>query len=192
MENEILLSVFKDYSLGAEERRQIATCFEKIELPKGSILLKAGELVQHQYYVESGCLRTYYLQETGKQHTLQFAIKDWWISDYTAYFSQSKAMLHIECVKTAVVYKISEKDMQLLYKRIPVLETFFRLKLEKAFASFQRRILSNLAKPATVRYQEFLVKYPRIEKNLNNYHIASYLGITTESLSRIRKSILKK
>ncbi len=192
MKNETLLSIFKDCSLSAAEIREIAGCFEKIELQKGSILLRAGEIVQHQYYVDNGCLRTYYLQETGKQHTLQFAIKDWWISDYTAYFSQSNAMLHIECVKTAVVYKISQKDMQQLYKSIPVLETFFRHKLEKAFASFQRRILSNLAKPATVRYQEFLLKYPKIEQNINNYHIASYLGITTESLSRIRKSLLKK
>lgn len=192
MEMQILLEVFKNCALNENEKKKIAASFTKIELQKGDILLKANEVVQFQYYVQSGCLRTYYLDEFGKQHTIQFAINDWWISDYTAYFSESKGLLTIECVKNAIVYKTTHKTMELLYLEIPKLETFFRQKLEKAFANFQRRILSNLTKPAPDRYLEFLQKYPMIEQNINNYHIASYLGITAESLSRIRKSLAKR
>lgn len=134
----------------------------------------------------SGCLRTYYLTEGGKDITIQFAISDWWISDYTAFFTEGKALLNIECVQDAVIYKISRVSMEELYPRIPLIESFFRIKMERFFASFQRRILSDLAMSAKEKYKTFLTTYPNIEASIKNYHLASYLGITPESLSRLR------
>jgi CRP-like cAMP-binding protein len=95
----------------------------------------------------------------------------------------------IEVIQDAVLYRISKEHKEALYQQIPKIEHFFRLKLEKAFASFQKRILSNLSLNASERYLNFINTYPNIEKSIKNYHIASYLGITTESLSRIRKEI---
>jgi len=164
----------------------------KLDLKKNSILLKTDEPVINQYYVYSGCLRTYFMDKSGKEHTLQFAIKDWWISDYTAFFSTTKAILNIECIKDATLYKVSRENMEDLYKTFPQLERLFRKKLENAFASFQKRILSNLSQSAQERYLNFMERYPNIEQHIKNYHIASYLGITTESLSRIRKRIASK
>ncbi|WP_338063559.1 Crp/Fnr family transcriptional regulator [Zunongwangia pacifica] len=161
-------------------------------LKKGENLLEANETVLHQYYVTQGCLRTYFIDQSGKEHTLQFAINDWWISDYTAFFSKSQAIMNIECIQDASLYKISKKGMEELFLKIPQLETFFRKKMERAFASFQKRILSGLSQSAKERYLSFIKTYPNIEQSVKNYHIASYLGITTESLSRIRRDNAKK
>ncbi|WP_452599950.1 Crp/Fnr family transcriptional regulator [Pontimicrobium sp. MEBiC01747] len=189
MENSIISEIFKDTALSSENKHNIANHFETLEVKKGNTILNANDLVAHQYFVYNGCLRTYFIDKSGKEHTLQFAIKDWWISDFTAFFSASKAILTIECIQDATLFKISKQSMETLYKDIPQLETFFRLKMEKAFASFQKRILANLALPAKERYIAFINTYPNIEKSVKNYHIASYLGIATESLSRIRKDI---
>ena len=111
------------------------------------------------------------------------------MSDYTAYFSASKATMTIEVIQDATIYKLCLKDKESLYRKIPKIETFFRIKLERAFAAFQKRILLNISQTAKERYSSFVKTYPNIEKNVKNYHIASYLGITTESLSRIRKGL---
>ncbi|WP_282088208.1 Crp/Fnr family transcriptional regulator [Aquimarina algiphila] len=163
--------------------------FERVILTKGEIVLKAGERVTDQYYVYDGCLRTFFIDKAGKEHTIQFAIQDWWISDYIAFFTGEKAVLNIECIQNAVLYKISKKNIEKTYDRIPKVERFFRKKMEKSFASFQKRILANLAQSAKERYVNFISTYPNIEQHIKNYHIASYLGITTESLSRIRKEL---
>ncbi len=189
---EIINTIFKELSFSPEESELLARSFEKLHLSKHNLLLEPGQHVYEQYYVVDGCLRTYYIDPTGKEHTVQFAIADWWISDYTAFFNSSIAVMHIECIQEATLFKISKKDMELLYEAIPRLESFFRKKMERAFASFQKRIISNLAQSASERYLNFIHTYPNIEQNVKNYHIASYLGITTQSLSRIRKDLVRE
>ncbi|MDO6803851.1 Crp/Fnr family transcriptional regulator [Wenyingzhuangia sp. 1_MG-2023] len=183
--------LFKDLTFTDEEQDLIASKFELRKLKKGEILLHANDVVYHQYYVCNGCLRTYSVEKMGKEHTLQFAIKDWWISDYTAFFTSTQAIVSIECIQEATIYKVSRENMEVLFDKIPKLESFFRRKMEKSFANFQKRILGSLSMSAQERYNAFLNKYPDIEQSVKNYHIASYLGITTESLSRIRKKISK-
>ena len=189
LNDSITSTIFKTVSLSSEETQLIESRLEKIILKKNTTLLEVAETVTNQYYVLEGCLRTYFIDHLGKEHTLQFAINDWWISDYTAFFSGTKAIMTIECIQDAKLYRISKQDMDELYVKVPQLETFFRRKMEKAFASFQKRILASLAQPAKERYASFITTYPNIEQNVKNYHIASYLGITTESLSRIRKAL---
>ena len=188
-DKSIILEIFKDISFSQEHVKIIETSIEKIVLKKGTTLLQANQIVNNQYYVCNGCLRTYFIDKSGKEHTLQFAIKDWWISDYTAFFTTGKAIMNVECIQDATLYKISKKNMENLFKEIPQLETFFRKKMERAFASFQKRILAGLSQSAKERYVSFVNTYPNIDQSVKNYHIASYLGITTESLSRIRKDL---
>ena len=187
--NSIISEIFKGIAFSEKERHLIESNLEKLNLKKGTSILKADDRVHYQYYVYDGCLRTYFIDQSGKEHTLQFAINDWWISDYTAFFTASKAIMHIETIQQATLYRISKKNMEDLFIEIPQLETFFRKKMERAFASFQKRILASLAQSAKERYVSFTSTYPKIEQTVKNYHIASYLGITTESLSRIRKEI---
>lgn len=189
IENSIILEIFKGISFSKKEMNLIESKLKKLKLKKGTTILKADDKVNNQYYVYNGCLRTYFIDKSGKEHTLQFAINDWWISDYTAFFTASKAIMYIETIQEATLYEISKKSMEELFIEIPQLETFFRKKMERAFASFQKRILASLAQSAKERYVSFISTYPNIEQAVKNYHIASYLGITTESLSRIRKEI---
>ncbi len=184
--------IFKDLSFSGEEYDLLNAVFNKIHLNKGSSLLTTGDTVEYQYFISQGCLRTFYLDKSGKEHTVQFAIQDWWISDYTAFFSNSKATLNIECLQDSEVFKVSRTNLESLFVQVPQLETFFRKKLEGAFASFQKRILANLSKSAKERYLDFVASYPNIEQSVKNYHIASYLGVTTETLSRIRREISSK
>jgi len=189
IESSILEEIFKDISFAKEERHLITSKFEKIQLQKGDTLLQANDVVYNQYYVFSGCLRTFFIDNSDKEHTVQFAIKDWWISDYTAFFTTTKAAMTIECIQEAIVYRISKKDVEDLYLKIPKIESLFRKKMEKGYASLQKRILASLSQSAKERYTSFISAYPNIEQSVKNYHIASYLGITTESLSRIRKEL---
>jgi CRP-like cAMP-binding protein len=189
MENSFVKEIFKEVNLTDAAAEIVAGKLKKITVTKGEIILSAGQLVPDQYYVYSGCLRTYFLDNSGKEHTIQFAVQDWWISDYTAFFSGEQSILYIECIQDAEIYQISKESMEILYKEVPVIETFFRIKMERFFASFQKRILSDLAMSAKDKYNRFIRTYPQIEQIIKNYHLASYLGITTESLSRIRKEL---
>lgn len=191
-QNVIINQVFKGEIFTAQDIDFVSSKLKKITFDKGDIVLNANEKVTHQYYVADGCLRTFFIDISGKEHTLQFAVKDWWISDYTAFFEQNTGILTIECIQKSTLYKIFRTDLEEVYAKVPQIEVHFRKKLEKAFASFQNRILGNLAKPAKERYLDFIKTYPDIEAKIKNYHIASYLGITTESLSRIRKELVRK
>ncbi len=189
MEEVILQEVFENTSFTSSELTAIGANLKRFELKKGDLLLQKGQLVKNTHYVHNGCLRSFYIDQSGRDHTLQFAIKDWWISDYTAIFSTGEAMMNIECIQDSVLYLMSRKSMEQLYKTIPSFETYFRKKLERRMEAFHRRTLENLALPAKERYLSFLKSYPQVEQLVKNYHIASYLGITTESLSRIRKEL---
>jgi CRP-like cAMP-binding protein len=192
IQKSIISDIFKDISFSQEEIVKIESKFKKIILKKKEVVLETGNTVHYQYYISSGCLRTYFVDNSGKEHTVQFAIKDWWISDYTAFFTTSKAVMTIDCIQAASVYKVSKIDMESLYPEIPQLETFFRQKMEMAFAGFQKRIIGNLSQSTKEKYTSFISTYPNIEQSVKNYHIASYLGVTTETLSRIRKEIAQE
>lgn len=188
-DNSVIKETFKGLNFSEEDIKIIKSVFQEVIVKKGTILLRADEFVDAQYYILDGCLRTYHIDVHGKEHTVQFGIKDWWISDYTAFFTSEKSIMTIEVLQDATLYRITKNDKESLYSQIPKIDRFFRIKLERAFAAFQKRIIANLSQTATERYLNFMKTYPNIEKNIKNYHIASYLGITTESLSRIRKEL---
>jgi CRP-like cAMP-binding protein len=187
----IILEIFKDITFTEVELEMLCDKLQEKKLEKKAFLLQAGEAVKDLYYIHEGCLRTYFIDSEGKEHTLQFAVKGWWISDYIALFGKGKttSVSYIECIKESTLYKISKNDFDQLCKEIPKVGYFHIANLESAFAAFQKRILENLTLSAKERYLNFVTTYPNIEQNVKNYHIASYLGITTESLSRIRKEI---
>ncbi|MFT5645889.1 MAG: CRP-like cAMP-binding protein [Aureispira sp.] len=187
----IILEFSKDIKFTEEETDRLYDKMKQKTLKRKEFLLRAGTDVNDIYYIEDGCLRTYFIDSSGKEHTLQFAIKGWWISDYIALYGKvkTKSVSYIECIKDATLYKISKKDFDNLCKEIPKVGGLYISNLESAFGAFQRRILENLTLSAKERYINFVNTYPNIEQSVKNYHIASYLGITTESLSRIRKEI---
>ena len=170
-----------------DEFSEVVALFSQVNLPKKSILIKEGQSVRHQYFVIKGCLRTFMIDHQGKEHTIQLAIENWWSSDYIAYYKEVPASLNVECLEDSELLRVSKTDLSRLLMKYPFLNEFFRLQLENAFVAFQKRILGNLQLSARERYRSFLNQYPNIEQRVKNYHIASYLGITSESLSRLRR-----
>ncbi len=189
--NSIIKSIFRNVPLTEDESNFLYRKLVKKNFKKGEYVLKADEEINHLYYVVMGCLRTYFVDAAGKEHTLQFAIRGWWISDYITLFGNegTKSVSYIECIKDSEIYAISKNDFDKLCIGMPKVGHFHIKNLETAFSSFQKRILERLTLSAKERYVKFIQTYPDIEQSVKNYHIASYLGITTESLSRIRKEL---
>ena len=161
-------------------------------LAKGDVLIRQGQAVKRTFFVTAGCLRSYCIDKNGKEHTLQFAIKDWWISDYIAIHTDELATLTVECLSASNIIEFNAKELDEIHTRFPEFESYQRHNLERHVVSLHKRILNQLQLTASERYDLFLKQYPDIEEYTRNYHIASYLGITQESLSRIRVEKAKR
>lgn len=161
-------------------------------ISKGEILIRQGQTVKKTYFVSDGCLRSFCTDKSGKEHTLQFAIKDWWISDFIAIYNNEFATLTVECIKESKVIEFNASKLNNIYAQFPEFEAFQRKNLEQHVVSLHKRILNQLQLTARERYDLFVEQYKDIEHYTPNYHIASYLGITQQSLSRIRVERAKK
>lgn len=182
-----LIKKIKDsQDLSLEAEAYLFAISKKKTYSKGKVLIREGQKVNKIYLVIDGCLRSYCIDKNGKEHTLQFAIKDWWISDYIANYNDESATLTIECLKESTVIEFDAEKLNEILIPFPEYEPFKRNLLERHIVSLHTRILNQLKMTAAERYDLFLAQYPDIEQFTRNYHIASYLGVTQESLSRIR------
>ena len=163
------------------------------KLKKGDVLIKENQIVNKTYFVLGGCIRSYVFDSAGKEHTLQFALKNDWISDYIAIFNKEKSIQTVECIVDSHIVETSViEGIENIFLKFPQIESMHRKNLERHVVSLQKRILNQLRLKSSDSYIQFLKQYPGIEKYALNYHIASYLGITTQSLSRIRRELVNK
>ncbi|WP_222843716.1 Crp/Fnr family transcriptional regulator [Flagellimonas flava] len=159
-------------------------------LEKGDYLLRNGETCRTDNFVVEGTLKAFYINpETGKEEILYFAIENWWATDIESFQKQKPSIYNIQAIEKTTLLQIRYDSFQKMLEQIPKLERFFRIILENYIGSLQRRIILNNVLDAEQRYLDFLENYPKIAEKVPNYLIASYLGITAEFLSRIRKKI---
>lgn len=183
---ELINKIKSSITLSAASEEHISSISKVRAISKGELLIRHGQVVKNTYFVIDGCLRSYGIDESDKEHTLQFAIKGWWISDFIAVYTNEPATLNVEAIKDSYVIAFNTKDLDEIHTLFPEFEAFQRKNLERHVVSLHKRILNQLQLTAHERYNVFLKQYPDIEQFTPNYHIASYLGITQESLSRIR------
>lgn len=166
----------------------------EVAVAKGKFLLQPNTYVKHEYFVVKGCLSAYYLDKKGNKHIVQFAIENWWLGDFDAFYNGVSSKLYIEALEDSTLLSINHDDLETLLLEAPVFERYFRLLVTSAFISLRKRILSSLGKNVKERYLEFCESYPNIEGRVPNYQIANYLGASPESLSRARRKLraLKK
>lgn len=157
------------------------------KLRKRQYLVQQGDFTRHSYYVVKGCVRAFKSDHSGKEHIIQFALEDWWIGDIAAIITGTPARLNIECLEDCEVLQIDKEDQERLYAELPKFERFFRIIIQNSLVATQNRLLSVMSQPAYERYLEFMERYPQIVQRVANHHIASFLGIAPESLSRLRK-----
>ena len=142
--------------------------------------------------MHSGAVRACYVDATGKESTIMFAVADWWITDMYCFLNDKPAMMDIEAIEDSWVFQLSRENLDKLFVNVPKFERFFRILMQNAYTREQLRIIENLSLPALDRYNNFLLKYPHIAQQVTQKQIASYLGITPEFLSAIRKNKSKK
>lgn len=189
----LLIHLNKETNVSPEDFEKCKSFFRIINAAQGEVIIRPGETVHEQYFIVEGCVRVYHHDlEHDRDYTLLFGIEEWWISDFIAYHLDLSSGLYVECTHPSTLIAISKNDLHELYNTVPAFESFFRQKLERAFAFNHQRILSLQKDSGEQRYLDFISQYPNIEQRVKNYQIASYLGIAPESLSRIRNQLAKK
>ena len=178
--------------LTEEEENYFTSLLRIINVKKKQFIVQPEFICKYRSYVVNGAMRAYLIDSMGQDHTIAFAIEDWWISDFYSYINQVPATQFVEALEDSTLIQIDYNAEQLLMEMVPKFERFFRITSQRAFAFLQKRMLSNLSKTAEERYEEFIEKYPAIARRVPQYTLASYLGFTTEFLSKIRSKRTNK
>jgi CRP-like cAMP-binding protein len=190
---EILLSYFQNkISLSESDISIIKSSFILKKLGKREILLREGEVAKDGNFVASGCLRSYAIDEKGKQHIIQFAPENWWLTNAESIMSGSPSAYFIDALEESFIFTIEFKSFEGILKSIPALGFMFQQGIQKHASAKDKRIIAALASTAEERYQDFLTTYPAIAQRVPQHMLASYLGISPETLSRIRKQMTRK
>jgi len=190
MSDLLFRNISQYINLSEEDFKQFVKPFELKVFKKKEVVLKEGDHCLFEGFVLSGCFKIYYLNENGFEQTLYFAVDGWWITDIDSLINNVPSILNIEALEDSEVLMITKKDKEHLYESMPQVEKLFRIMNQKSSVALQRRILSLTGKTADKRYLEFLEKYPGLEQRITQQQVASYLGITHEFLSKIRKKLL--
>jgi CRP-like cAMP-binding protein len=190
MNVELLLSnISRHISLTAEETEFFVSVLNSKSLAPGEFLLREGDVCKHETFITKGCLKAYYLDEQGTEHIVDFLIEEWWADDLYSFFTGSPSTSNIKAIENTDLIQISRSNLDLLYQKIPKFERFFRILFQKAYISQKDQINSILSAPAEERYILFLKKKPYAETRFSQKDIASYLGITPQFLSALKKKI---
>lgn len=172
-------------SLTEEQLEYVFSHFTLITLKKGQMLLSEGTPIDQEYFVLDGCLKAFYVNDSMKMFILQFAMPNWWVSDYNALYSHHKATINIDCITNATVLAISNENREKICSEIHEVEHFFRWRTNKGYVAVQKRLLSFMNNDVKFRYEELLSMYPQLYNLVPKHLIAAYLGVSRETLSRL-------
>jgi CRP/FNR family transcriptional regulator len=168
-----------------EEFVYIQTFFTFKRVKKHQYLFQDGDQAHFEYVILTGTFRMFYLDDDGKEHIVQFAGENWWMSDYQAYFNQKKARLNMICMEDGEVLCLTLDGREKLSSDLHKMEHFFRVKLTRGYVALQQRVISLLSGTPQQRYEEFSQLYPRMMQKIPKKYIAEYLGVSRETLSRL-------
>lgn len=188
----ILKNVARFIQLTPAETDRFTSVLKPRTLRKRQYLVQAGDVFRYECFVNKGSLRTYQIDNNGQERIVMFAFEDWWTGDMYSFLSGQPALYNVDALEDAELLLIEKKQLEQLYIDIPKFDRFFRILLQNAYISMQRRISDNMSLTAEARYLDFIKRYPHFEQRLSLKQIASYLGITPESLSRIRRQMAGK
>lgn len=177
--------IAKITSLTDEQFDYFFSHFRQISYKKGQVVISAGDPVACEYFVISGCLKSFFINEEMKMFILQFAMPSWWASDYNALYSHAKATINVDCITDTEVLCLTNDDREKLCNEIHAVEHFFRWRTNKGYVATQKRLLSFMNNNVKYRYEELLRLYPELYNIVPKNLIAAYLGVSRETLSRL-------
>lgn len=190
---EKLVQHFDKYlPLDEKEWLALSSVIKKRNIKRKQYILQEGDICKHFTFVLEGCFKMYGVDNSGAEHNLLFAIEDDWIADLGSLHHEKPSKLFIEAVEPSIILQISKGDLWYLYTHYPKFDRNFRVIIEDKYIDLQNRLLQTFSYSAYERYELFLEQYPHLSNRLPNTQIASYIGITPEFLSKIRKERVSK
>lgn len=183
----ILSNVSRHIQLTSEEVKIFTSVLRLRKVRKRQYLLQAGDINYTENFVNKGALRAYTVDAEGTEHIAMFGVEGWWISDLYSFLTSTPASQYIDALEDSEVFSIEKGDLERLCEEVPKFNRFFLKLLQNAFVAHQRRILAANSKTAEEQYLEFVKRYPAIEQRVPQHQIASYLGLSPETISRIRR-----
>lgn len=189
---QILENINKIVTLSPEEELLFLSKIEIKTYKAKTVLVNAGEISQYSFFVNSGLLRSFNINDNIVEHVLSFACEGWWIGDMYSLISQKPGNLFIEVLEDAEVVLLSRENQNELFTQIPKLERFFRILTENSLVAHQERLMDNLSLTAEERFDKFCKRYPTIIQRVPQKQIASYIGVTPEFFSKMKSRLLKK
>jgi CRP-like cAMP-binding protein len=172
-------------TLNDEEFENFFNRFELRSYKKGQTIIAAGDSVNREYFVLSGCLKSFYINDDLKMFILQFAMPTWWTSDFNALYTGARATISVDCITDAAVLSLSNENREALCREIHQAEHFFRWRTNRGYVASQKRLLSMMNNDVKHRYEELMAQYPELYQIVPKQLIAAYLGVSRETLSRL-------
>ncbi len=179
--------ITKFVNLTEQEFTDVLSYFKIIDSPKKKNLLTEGKICKSNYFVIKGCLRMFFINDKGVEQTIQFALENWWLADYTSFSAQKPSGFYIQTVEKSEIASIDFAAQEKMLEQFPKMEKYFRTVHQRAHAAYQFRIKYLYGSSREELYHEFNKLFPEFVQRVPQYLLASYLGFTPEYLSEIRK-----
>lgn len=185
-----LIEYFKAFiPLSTEEIEELEKRAHLKKVKRRQFILANGEVCKNYNFVVEGCFKMYKVDDAAREHNLHFAIENQWITDIGSFHSEQPSQLYIEAVEPSTILQISKQDLIHFYEQSIKFNRIFRVIVEEEYVLLQKRLLQTISTNAEQRYLEFIKLYPNLFNRISNVQVASYLGITPEFLSNIRKKL---
>ncbi|TAF34913.1 MAG: Crp/Fnr family transcriptional regulator [Cytophagales bacterium] len=185
----IIKNISKHITLDNNEEKHFLSILKPQKIKKKAFLLKEGDICRATAFVINGCMKSFTVDKNGFERVLNFAPVDWWTADMFSLISQRAAILNIQAIADTQLLLLSKQDQEALYFQIPKFERFFRIIIEKSLVAHQMRVLDGLSLTAEQRYIKFCEKYPQLWNQLPQKEIASYIGVTPEFFSKMKRNM---
>lgn len=179
----------KKVPLTEEDRALIKTYLIPKKVRRKQYLLQEGDICKNIIFVEKGVLREYTVDESGREHIIQFALEGWVIADLYSFLTGEPATYTIDAIEDSELVLVSKSAHEEMLQKIRNYETYIRLSITSAYLAMQKRITRSTVASVEERYEAFISLYPQIAERVPQHMIASYLGLTPETLSRVRKRL---
>lgn len=183
---ELFKHIAKFTTINQDEFQEIASYFEKRVINKKEMIYTAGESLHH-YFIVSGCVHMYFVNDFGKEQTIHFAINDWWITDYSAFQKNGRSDFFIKAVDTTELFQISFENQEKLIEKFPKIETYFRKIYQIGYGAATMRLKYIFSYSKEEIYFKFRDAFPDFVNNVPQYLVATYLGLSPEYVSKLRR-----